>query len=150
MAERLQNRIAIVTGSNSGIGRAIVVAYAREGAIVICASRREESGFPAEQDISTHDLIAKNGGTAEFMQTFIGDWKSTDALFEKVKEEYGRIDILVNCAADRTSPPSTLGETELTQPSSRIVEGTTILGDVAGGLRTDQIKALSLGFGVPR
>lgn len=108
MVGRLQDRIAIVTASNSGIGRAIALAFAKEGATIVCANRQKESKNPAEQDITTQGLIVRNGGKAEFVQTFISDWKSTDVLFQKVKEKYGRVDILVNCAASGEFLTSTL------------------------------------------
>lgn len=54
MSGRLENRIAVVTGSNSGIERAIAPAYGRECATVICANRQAWSKNDAEKDITTN------------------------------------------------------------------------------------------------
>ncbi|RAQ47467.1 short chain type dehydrogenase [Aspergillus flavus] len=63
---RLVNNIAIVTGSSSGIGRAIALKFSREGADDHCADIREiaRTEILTETEIATHDLITQNGGTA--------------------------------------------------------------------------------------
>ncbi|EIT76944.1 dehydrogenase [Aspergillus oryzae 100-8] len=63
---RLVNNIAIVTGSSSGIRRAIALKFSREGAVVVCADIREiaRTEILTETEIATHDLITQNGGTA--------------------------------------------------------------------------------------
>ena len=50
---RLQDKVAIVTGGGTGIGRGIALAYAREGAIVVIANRREEKGRGVVQEIES-------------------------------------------------------------------------------------------------
>jgi NAD(P)-dependent dehydrogenase (short-subunit alcohol dehydrogenase family) len=102
---RLQDRIAIVTGSNSGIGRAVAFAYGREGAVVICANRSAESKDEDEaMEGATHDLIVQNGGRAEFIQTTITDEASVQALVKAIVDKHGRIDILVNNAGTSQEP----------------------------------------------
>lgn len=98
MPGRLQGRVAIVTGSNSGIGRGIALAFGEEGAKVICANRQAESKDEKEKDITTNDLINKNGGEAVFMKLEFTDAKSVDSFMQEVVEKYGRIDVLVNNA----------------------------------------------------
>ncbi|OAL43679.1 short-chain dehydrogenase/reductase-like protein [Pyrenochaeta sp. DS3sAY3a] len=92
---RLHGRIAIVTGASSGIGQAIAIAYAQEGAKVVCASRTELS---PDQEISTCDIIRRSGGSAFFHSTDICSVTSVDTLVQKCVTEHGRLDILVNCA----------------------------------------------------
>ena len=92
--KRLENKIAIVTGSTSGIGIGIANLYAREGATVVICGRREERG----QEIV--DEIIKNGGEAFFHYMDLDDLESIESLFRNVNEKCGRIDILVNNAAN--------------------------------------------------
>ena len=94
-AGRLQGKVAVVTGSNSGIGRAIAIAYGGEGVIVICASRRPEA---QEGDLPTHEQIKKNGGKAEFHHLQFTETESIDNLIKKVVKEHGRIDVWVSNA----------------------------------------------------
>jgi NAD(P)-dependent dehydrogenase (short-subunit alcohol dehydrogenase family) len=69
---QLQNRAAVVTGSNSGHGRAIAQPLAREGAAVICLDVRESAlpeGFEEDIDVDTDAVIQGHGGRAEFIET---------------------------------------------------------------------------------
>lgn len=95
MPGRLEKKIAIVTGSSSGIGRAISLAFAREGATVVCSdistvSRNEASKEP---EISTHDLISKEGGKAIFVKASVAKPEEVEALVKKTVEKFGRLDM---------------------------------------------------------
>jgi len=94
---RLQDRVAIVTGGGTGIGRGIALAYAREGAIVVIANRREEKGQGVVNEIE------REGGRALFVRTDIRSLPDIDNLVERTVEAYGRIDILVNNAGVATA-----------------------------------------------
>ncbi|KAE8390303.1 hypothetical protein BDV23DRAFT_155495 [Aspergillus alliaceus] len=97
---RLQDKVAIVTGASSGLGRAIAIRYAREGAKVVCAdlSPGARSQVPEESGETTHDLIKKAGGQAIFVQADVGDAGQMEGLVRATVKEYGRLDILVNNA----------------------------------------------------
>ena len=67
---RLTDKVAVVTGSSSGNGRAIALALAAEGAAVVCSDiRREarEGGYETDIDIATDDVIRAHGGKAEYV-----------------------------------------------------------------------------------
>ena len=97
---RLENRIAIVTGAASGIGRAIARRFAVEGANVVVSDIVEAPIWaPADDDLPTAIAIRKEGGTAEFVQADVSRWDSIDALVGGAVENYGRLDIMVNSAA---------------------------------------------------
>ncbi len=85
---RLKDRVAIVTGGASGIGRAIARRFAEEGARVIVADFTTE---PREGGEPTHDLIAAAGGTALFRQTDVSKWDEVDALVGATVARFGRI-----------------------------------------------------------
>jgi len=84
--------VAIVTGGNSGIGRAIAIAFGKEGAKVVVAARDESRGR------ETTEMILKGGGEAIFVRTDIS--KSTDVrkLIETTVKKYRRLDVLANAA----------------------------------------------------
>jgi len=102
----LDGKIAIVTGASSGIGRAIALRYAAEGASVVIADVIEA---PIEGGETTLDLIEQAGGAALFVRTDISDWNAVDALVTTTTTTFGRLDVIVNNAAVYTS--TTLLET---------------------------------------
>ena len=93
---RLQDKVAIVTGSSSGLGRAIAIRYAQEGAKVVCAdlSPKARAQVPEETDIATHDAILQASGQAIYVQTDVGDAVQMEALVRAAVQEYGRLDML--------------------------------------------------------
>jgi NAD(P)-dependent dehydrogenase (short-subunit alcohol dehydrogenase family) len=82
-------KVAIVTGAGSGIGRAAAVALLREGYAVGLAGRRKDA---LEQTAKT------GGGTSLVVPTDVGDPALVKALFDAVKEKFGRLDLLFNNA----------------------------------------------------
>src|SRR6266480_5956961 len=86
----LQNKIAVITGGGRGIGRAIALAYAREGANLVLASRSQES---LEE---TRTMVEDLGHKALVVPTDIRDEDSVHNLAKQVQANFGRVDILVN------------------------------------------------------
>ena len=99
---RLTDRVAIVTGAASGIGRAIAKRFAAEGAAVVIADVRQD---PIEGGAPTAAEIAEAGGTALFVECDVSRWPAVDSLVETTVARFGRLDILVNNAAIYTSKP---------------------------------------------
>ena len=91
---RLSGKVAIVTGSTSGIGIGIAKVYAKEGAQVIICGRREARG---QEGV---DEIAAEGGKASYHFMDITQAESIEALMADTAKEFGKIDILVNNAAN--------------------------------------------------
>jgi glucose 1-dehydrogenase len=88
-------RSAIVTGSSSGIGRAIAARLAGEGFHVVLADIRRE---PLTGGEPTDELIARAGGEGEFVPTDVSLRDDCDRLVERAVERVGRLDVLVNNA----------------------------------------------------
>ena len=92
--KRLNEKVAIVTGSTSGIGIGIARLFASEGAKVVICGRREEKGK------AVADEIIKAGGEASYHFMDIMATESIESLMADTAEKYGKIDILVNNAAN--------------------------------------------------
>ncbi|KAI8941507.1 hypothetical protein NX059_002723 [Plenodomus lindquistii] len=101
MPGRLQNKIAVITGSSSGIGRATALAFASEGASVVCSDLTESFRPEVRTDesaLNTVQEIEKKGGKAIFVKCDITSTSDMQALIAKAVETYGRLDIMVNNA----------------------------------------------------
>lgn len=102
--DRLKDKVAIVTGSTSGIGIGIARLFAAEGAKVVICGRREEKGQ------AVVDSITKEGGEASYHFFDITDTDSIKKLIDDTVEKYGKIDILVNNAANVALKDGSIGE----------------------------------------
>ena len=96
MTRRLADRVCIVTGAASGIGRAIARRFAAEGAQVVILDPRSE---PIEGGESTVDLITEAGGQAERLDVDVSDWDALDAAVSETVERFGALHVMVNNAA---------------------------------------------------
>ena len=95
MSSLLAGKVAVVTGASSGIGRAIAISFANEGAAVVIADITEQ---PLEGGESTLDIIARAGGAATFQRTDVGRWEELDLLIGNTVARHGRLDVMVNNA----------------------------------------------------
>lgn len=93
---RLSDKVALVTGGDSGIGRAVSVLFAREGAKVAIVYKEEETD--AKQ---TAGLIEGEGGEVLMIKGDVGKKVFCDKAIEKTIARFGRIDVLVNNAAEQ-------------------------------------------------
>jgi NAD(P)-dependent dehydrogenase (short-subunit alcohol dehydrogenase family) len=91
---RLTDRAALITGADSGIGRAAAIAFAREGADVVCAYWNED-----EDAAETRRLVEDAGRRCVTVPGDIGDREHCRALVDRTLDEFGRLDVLVNNAA---------------------------------------------------
>lgn len=100
---KLQGKTALVTGSDSGIGRSVATTFAREGADVVVHYHQDQRG--AEQ---TAHAVANHGVRAEVLQADFSDLAQAQSLFEQAVAKLGRIDILVNNAGKGAGADSSL------------------------------------------
>ncbi len=94
----LKNKVALVTGSSSGIGEAIAIALAKEGAKVVVNSRNNVKG-----GMELVQKIKKNGGQAMYAQADLSNANQVRELFENSIKIYKTVDILVNNAGEARS-----------------------------------------------
>jgi NAD(P)-dependent dehydrogenase (short-subunit alcohol dehydrogenase family) len=86
---RLKEKVAIVTGASSGIGKGIADMFVREGAMVVYSDLNEEMGKSAVKEMGNHAL---------FMKCDVSDGSQVDKLVKHTVEKFHRIDIMVNNA----------------------------------------------------
>lgn len=92
--KKLQDKVAVITGGDSGIGRAVAVAFAEEGANVVIAYLDEH-----EDAKKTAEEIKERGGNALLISGDISKENFCQKVIQKTIDKFGRIDILVNNAA---------------------------------------------------
>ena len=100
---RLKDKVAIVTGGDSGIGRAVSIAFAGEGAYLLCSYLNED-----EDAAETTRLVEEAGRRCITVPGDIGDRSHAFALVDRAVDELGRLDVLINNAAYQMSYESFL------------------------------------------
>jgi NAD(P)-dependent dehydrogenase (short-subunit alcohol dehydrogenase family) len=101
---RLEGKSILISGAASGIGRAIALRFATEGARLVLADLTtsvREGGVP------TIDLLRQQGAPAEFLQTDVSDETAVQNVVDLAVKTYGRLDVLVNNAAMGVGKPLT-------------------------------------------
>jgi NAD(P)-dependent dehydrogenase (short-subunit alcohol dehydrogenase family) len=93
---RLKGKKALITGGDSGIGRAVAIAFAREGADVAFAYLKEE-----QDAMETWEIVKREGVDSLHFQGDVGDKAFCEGIVERTAGRFGRIDILVNNAAEQ-------------------------------------------------
>jgi NAD(P)-dependent dehydrogenase (short-subunit alcohol dehydrogenase family) len=93
---KLQDKVAIITGGDSGIGRAVAIAFAKEGAKVVVSYLNEHADAK-----ETKKLVEKEGGECLLMAGDIGKEEFCKKIVKKTLEQFRRLDVLVNNAAEQ-------------------------------------------------
>lgn len=87
-----KDKIVLITGAASGIGRAAAVAFAKAGGTIVVSDINENGGA------ETVALIEAEGGQAIFIKTNVADFASVEALMQQIVDRFGRLDIAINNA----------------------------------------------------
>lgn len=106
-AGKLKGKVAIITGADSGIGRAVAILFAREGARVTIAYKSEHDDAK-----ETKRLVEEEGGKAILIAGDVGDEDHCRNIVETTVREFGGLDILVNNAAEQRTQESIENITE--------------------------------------
>ena len=96
---KLEGKVALITGSTSGMGRDTAYLFAKEGAKIIVTGRNEERAKAVVEKIKA------DGGEATYIIADTSDLASVDVIFEGAMKAYGRIDILMNNAGQLSVTP---------------------------------------------
>jgi NAD(P)-dependent dehydrogenase (short-subunit alcohol dehydrogenase family) len=92
MPKTFENKVVLITGGTSGIGRATAIAFAKEGAKVVVSGRRKAEGA------ETVTMVEKAGGEGLFVQADVSDEEQVKKLVETTVSHFGRLDIAFNNA----------------------------------------------------
>jgi NAD(P)-dependent dehydrogenase (short-subunit alcohol dehydrogenase family) len=102
---RLEGKVAIITGGNSGIGRSTALLFSQEGATVVVGARNQARGEAVVEE------IVSSGGKAQFIATDVADASQVENLVASTMAAYRRLDLLVNNAG--TGPFKKITDTTL-------------------------------------
>ncbi|AEJ42415.1 SDR family oxidoreductase [Alicyclobacillus acidocaldarius] len=119
-AGKLKDKVALITGGDSGIGRAVAVAFAKEGADVVIAYRDEESD--AEETVQH---VVRYGRRAQQLAFDVSNKAECDRVVQQAIAQFGKVDILVNNAARQHPQPSIL---DITPEQLQMTFATNVFG----------------------
>src|SRR5262245_30777353 len=123
---QLEDKVALVTGAGSGIGRAIAVAFAREGALIAVNDIREEAAA------DTVKAIEAAGGRAMALAADVADGRATLKMFTRFLTVWNTIDLVVNNAGIAVMAPHVVANYEAVTQEV-----------LAGGVPTTPVQATS-------
>lgn len=86
MTKPFENKVALVTGGSSGIGKATALTFARQGASVLIADMNEENGKEVAEEIT------RFGGKAQFIRTDVGQADQVQQMVQGAQAAFGRLD----------------------------------------------------------
>ncbi len=89
---RFENKVALVTGGNFGIGRGIAHRFAREGAKIAIVARNEDRANQVVEELTDQ------GGDADFFKADVANEDAVKLMIDAVVEQFGRLDVVVNNA----------------------------------------------------
>jgi NAD(P)-dependent dehydrogenase (short-subunit alcohol dehydrogenase family) len=100
-SEKLRGKVAIITGADSGIGRAVAILFAKEGARIVVVYLKEK-----EDAAETKQIIEKYGGEVLLIEGDISDNRFCEEVVNQTISHFGQLDILVNNAAEQHTAKS--------------------------------------------
>ncbi len=128
-----EQRVAVITGGASGIGRQVSLKFARKGDRVVVADYNEAAGQ------ETVDMIQKEGGEATFVQVDVSKQESVEALVDKAVELYGRIDVMHNNAGIGGAGPVLEQNMDLYHRTINVNQHGVAYGIIAAGRKMKEL-----------
>lgn len=128
-----EQRVAVITGGASGIGRQVSLKFARKGDRVVVADYNEAAGQ------ETVDMIKKEGGEATFVQVDVSKQESVEALVDKSVELYGRIDVMHNNAGIGGAGPVLEQNMDLYHRTINVNQHGVAYGIIAAGRKMKEL-----------
>lgn len=121
--KRFENKVVLVTGGSVGIGKATALAFAKEGAKVVVAARREAEGVAVVKQIQAE------GGEAKFFRADVAKETDVTAMIEFVAKQYDRLDVVFNNAGieGKLGPIETLSAADFDETFAVNVRGTWLV-----------------------
>lgn len=128
-----EQRVAVITGGASGIGRQVSLKFARKGDRVVVADYNEAAGQ------ETVELIKKEAGEATFVQVDVSKQESVEALVDKAVELYGRIDVMHNNAGIGGAGPVLEQNMDLYHRTINVNQHGVAYGIIAAGRKMKEL-----------
>ncbi|AWP26245.1 SDR family NAD(P)-dependent oxidoreductase [Paenibacillus sp. Cedars] len=128
-----EQRVAVITGGASGIGRQVSLKFARKGDRVVVADFNEAAGQ------ETVDMIQQEGGEASFVQVDVSKPESVEALVDRAVELYGRIDVMHNNAGIGGAGPVLEQNMDLYHRTINVNQHGVAYGIIAAGRKMKEL-----------